>query len=303
MALVLTVSAPHLEASPTLTYTLRDLGAFPDSNGVHQDPTFGSDSGGGLLLAPDGSAYRFNPSSFTSASRDGLPLGPQHGSVQWGESSLVNYVSGAYQNLTGFTVYVTQSGNIGHSNGGSTLFAGQRPTDGAGSAGDDPYAQVDSSYSNISSTGQAPGSSSSTVPFRLAGINKLDQVLYDVNRSSYPSVGTYLYDSESGMRIDLMKLLEGQAAASGATLRALALDDEGRILLATSKLEFRAFGDRYGGELVDQGRMYMLTPSDMSADAVPVPEPSPVAFAAIASLGLAIRGAARARSRARCRAR
>ena len=202
--------APGVEASPTLTYTITDL--TEPTTGLYADPRtlYGSDAGGGLVFASDGSAYRFNPSSSNQTSTDGLPLmlgKPSPLPVLFGSpdySSTYDRVTAAVQNSHGFTAYAESSGINGHPwDGTSALVAVQVGADGA------PGQPVKLAWIG-GATKAGVGLGGSYNYLTLNSVNNLNQVLYKGALNPYPEAGlimdspVYLYDSLSGTKVDLV---------------------------------------------------------------------------------------------------
>ena len=283
IGILATAFAPEAEASPTLTYAITDLGKVPNGLGTYPGSVHGSDAGGGLIFASDGSAYRFNPTSSNKTSTDGLPLTlgkpSPHGGLDY--SDAYDRVTEAIQNTHGLTGYVESSGLNGHPwDGTSALVIVQVGADGT------PGQPMKLAWT-AGATKAFVGFGGGTEFLTMSGINELNQVLYKGELNPYAQAGykvgspVYLYDWSSGTKVDLSALL-GPAYYPDSSIP-VAFDDQGRIIIQ---------GWRRDGT----GDVLLLTPTNLDAGPVSVPEPSLIAFVACVAAGVAVR-------RARCGAR
>ena len=258
----LATSAPRATASPTLTYTVQDLGQAPPTpttpGSYYGEPIYGSDAGGGLVFAADGSAYRFNPSSYVSA--DTSKIAPSDWSMSHQPHGYDNITS-AYSNSNGLTVYFESSGIDGHARGGTNLNV-LHPGSNDQQAWHTTIASVPA---GLGGENKFEGTA-----LTVKGVNDLDQVLFKTRSGDHatPGPSVYLYDSTSGETVDVGALL-GRRYLGFDTL-VNALDDQGRILLSAPRTD------------ESETDLFLLTPTNLSADPVPVPEPSLLVFACVA---------------------
>lgn len=269
--------APEAEASPTLTYKVTNLGLVSAST-----PHYGSDAGGGLVFAADGSAYRFNPPSSSAAPTDGLPLVLEtyRAYTDYGNpANRYNGVTRAYQNSNGFKVYFESTGINGHPWLGSTGLVAMQAGGGV--------AQHPVQIANVPNNADG---------LTFSGVNELGQVLFRESYTAHfnggwPGASVYLYDSASGNTVDV-GALTGSIDPADLTWP-VALDDQGRILVTAAGIHGEP-ADLESRKMTTDLLMY--TPTNLDDSPVQVPEPSLIAFAACVAAGMAIRNVRRTRT-------
>jgi hypothetical protein len=251
-------------------YTVTDLGSAA--------PSFSTDaSGNGVLNAGNGQIFAFSQTPNTTVIPANVPLPASPSAGPWSYATVFNYLQNGVMNASGMVTGVDISG-VGDKYYSQTVFAVQYNPNGT-------WGQPITLYQGLTE----PGAMGVERTVSVVGLSKMNEVLIgDRTPDSLSTDGAYVYNMNTGKLTDLQFFFP---KVSYLDPNALAIDDDGRILLsATSSFNITASGDL---------TYLLLTPDGLSAAPLEVaaPEASTLAVMVVAIAAFAAHRGFRCRRR------